>query len=48
MKNATDYGGHGESTDTLTIPDTLSNPCFYGDTSDNVIYDGGKRAGYRE
>lgn len=46
MKNATNYGGHGESTDTLTIPNTLSNPCFYGDTSDNVIYDGGKRAGY--
>ena len=46
MSSATNYGGHGESTDTLTIPDTIANPCFYGDSSDSVIYDGGKRGGY--
>lgn len=46
MSNATNYGGHGESTTTLTIPSDLSNPCFYADTSDMVIYDGGTRDGY--
>lgn len=46
MKNATDYGGHGESTTTWAIPEDLTNPCFYGDTSDNTIYDGGVRGGY--
>ena len=46
MSGATNYGGHGESTTTLTIPTNLSNPCFYADTSDMVIYDGGVRDGY--
>ncbi|MDE6314269.1 MAG: hypothetical protein K2M46_11760 [Lachnospiraceae bacterium] len=46
MNSATNYGGHGESTTALTIPSELSNPCFYADTSDMVIYDGGIRGGY--
>lgn len=45
-KNATDFGGHGESTDTLTIPTDLVNPCFYADAGDTVVYDGGQRDGY--
>ena len=46
MKNATNYGGHGESTTQLTIPTNLTNPCFYADTSDKTIYSGGQRDGY--
>ena len=46
MGYATNYGGHGESTVMLTIPDDLANPCFYGDTSDATIYDSGQRGGY--
>ncbi|MBQ2799821.1 MAG: hypothetical protein IJF03_00355 [Lachnospiraceae bacterium] len=46
MSNITNHGGHGESTKQLTIPTNLSNPCFYADSSDNVIYDGGQRDGY--
>ncbi len=45
-KNATDFGGHGESTKTLTIPTDLVNPCFYADAGDTVVYDGGQRDGY--
>ncbi len=46
MSSITNYGSHGESTKQLTIPTNLSNPCFYADSSDNVIYDGGQRDGY--
>lgn len=46
MTSITNYGGHGESTSKLEIPTNLSNPCFYADTSDNTIYDGGRRDGY--
>ncbi len=45
-KNAMDFGGHGESTNTLTIPTNLVNPCFYADAGDTVVYDGGQRDGY--
>lgn len=45
-KNATDFGEHGESTNTLTIPTDLVNPCFYADAGDTVVYDGGQRDGY--
>ena len=44
--STSNYGGHGESTDLLTIPVGLSRPCFYADTSDSVAYDGGTRGGY--
>ena len=30
----------------MDIPSGLKNPCYYGDSSDNVIYDGGNRGGY--
>ena len=45
-KNATDFGEHGESTNTLTIPTDLDNPCFYADAGDTVVYNGGQRDGY--
>ena len=37
---------NGEATELLNIPSGLTNPCYYGDSSDNVIYDGGNRGGY--
>lgn len=44
--NATNFGEHGESTNTLTIPTNLENPCFYADAGDTVVYDVGQRDGY--
>ena len=41
----TNTANNGTDTALLTIPD-LSNPCFYADTSDDVIYQGGNRGGY--
>ena len=37
---------YGDATDLVTIPGDLMNPCYYGDTSDDVIYNGGNRGGY--
>lgn len=42
----TNTAANGDATDMWTIPTDLSNPCFYADTSDSVIYDGGNRSGY--
>lgn len=39
-------GDGSNKTIDLEIPATLENPCFYGDTSDSAIYEGGKREGY--
>ena len=41
---------NGEATALLQIPSVsvLTNPCYYGDSSDNVIYDRGNRGGYWE
>lgn len=36
----------GDGTGMETIPTELDNPCFYADTSDDVIYNGGNRSGY--
>ena len=41
----TNTSNNGTDTALLTIPD-LSKPCFYADTSDDVIYQGGNRGGY--
>ena len=41
----TNTANNGTDTALLTIPD-LSKPCFYADTSDDVIYRGGDRGGY--
>ena len=43
--DSTNTANNGTGTDLLTIPD-LSKPCFYADTSDDVIYQGGNRGGY--
>ena len=45
VSNAND-ASNGEATELLDIPSGLKNPCYYGDSSDNVIYDGGNRGGY--
>ena len=37
---------NGDATDLVTIPGGLMNPCYYGDSSDDVIYTGGNRGGY--
>ena len=44
--SATNSEKYGESTNTLTIPTDLENPCFYADAGDTVVYDGGQRDGY--
>lgn len=41
----TNTANNGTDTVLLPIPD-LSKPCFYADTSDDVIYQGGNRGGY--
>lgn len=47
VSNAND-ASNGEATALLNIPSVLTNPCYYGDSSDNVIYDRGNRGGYWE
>ena len=47
VSNASD-ASNGEATALLDIPSVLTNPCYYGDSSDNVIYDRGNRGGYWE
>lgn len=49
VSNAND-ASNGEATALLDIPSpsVLTNPCYYGDSSDYVIYDGGNRGGYWE
>lgn len=37
---------NGDGTAMLTIPTDKDKPCFYADTSDDVIYQGGDRDGY--
>ena len=37
---------NGDGTDMMDIPADLSEPCFFADASDDVIYNGGIRGGY--
>lgn len=37
---------HGDGTAMMDIPADLSEPCFFADASDDVIYKGGNRGGY--
>ena len=37
---------HGDGTEMMDIPADLSEPCFFADASDDVIYNGGNRGGY--
>lgn len=41
-----DAAANGDGTAMYEIPVDLNNPCFYADTSDQVIYNGGNRSGY--
>ena len=43
--DGTSTANNGTDTVLLTIPE-LNKPCFYADTSDDVIYQGGNRGGY--
>lgn len=42
-ENAAD---NGDGTTMMDIPADLSEPCFFADASDDVIYNGGNRGGY--
>ena len=37
---------NGAGTNLENIPENLKNPCFFGDDSDDVIYEDGNRGGY--
>ena len=37
---------NGNGTKLVDIPENLKNPCYFGDDSDDVIYNGGNRDGY--
>ncbi|MBU5482285.1 SpaA isopeptide-forming pilin-related protein [Blautia sp. MSJ-19] len=37
---------NGDGTDLVDIPQNMSNPCYFGDDSDDAIYKGGNRGGY--
>ncbi|RGU31350.1 hypothetical protein DWW86_10205 [Ruminococcus sp. AF17-22AC] len=37
---------NGAGTKLENIPENLKNPCYFGDDSDDVIYEGGNRGGY--
>lgn len=42
----TEAASRGDGTEMMTIPADLSEPCFFADASDDVIYNGGNRGGY--
>ena len=37
---------NGDGTELVDIPWDMKNPCYFGDDSDDVIYEGGNRGGY--
>lgn len=45
VENATTLE-NGDGTALVAIPWNLKNPCYFGDDSDDVIYEGGNRGGY--
>lgn len=45
VENAT-TSENGDGTALVAIPWNLKNPCYFGDDSDDVIYNGGNRGGY--
>ena len=46
--NDTNVAENGDATDLVDIPEKMTNPCYYGDSSDDIIYQGtqGNRGGY--
>lgn len=45
VENATP-SENGDETEPEDIPWNMKNPCYFGDDSDDVIYEGGNRGGY--
>ena len=45
VENAT-TSENGDGTALVDIPWNMKNPCYFGDDSDDVIYNGGNRGGY--
>lgn len=44
--NDRDVAANGDATGLVDIPGNMKKPCYYGDSSDDVIYAGGNRGGY--
>ena len=44
--NDTYVAANGDATELVDIPGNMKKPCYYGDSSDDVIYAGGNRGGY--
>ena len=46
----TNVAANGDATDLVDIPEKMTKPCYYGDSSDDIIYQGtqGNRGGYWE
>lgn len=46
--NNTEVAAKGDATDLVDIPEKMTKPCYYGDSSDDIIYQGtqGNRGGY--
>lgn len=46
--NGTNVAENGDATDLVDIPEKMTNPCYYGDSSDDIIYRDtpGNRGGY--
>lgn len=46
--NNTEVAANGDATDLVDIPEKMTKPCYYGDSSDDIIYQGtqGNRGGY--
>ena len=46
--NNTEVAAKGDATDLVDIPEKMTKPCYYGDSSDDIIYQdaSGNRGGY--
>lgn len=46
--NDKNVAANGDATDLVDIPEKMTKPCYYGDSSDDIIYQGtqGNRGGY--
>ena len=46
--NNTEVAANGDATDLVDIPEKMTKPCYYGDSSDDIIYQdaSGNRGGY--
>lgn len=48
LVNDTNVAANGDATDLVDIPEKMTKPCYYGDSSDDIIYQGTQenRGGY--